>query len=98
MKTNKAKGKFKVNDHKGLHATPSIEIVKCASNFKSEIYLVYQKQEVSAKSLLSILTLTAGNGSLILVKAFGEDAKEAVDSILDLAQNEFHFHYHKTGC
>ncbi|MFI0434621.1 MAG: HPr family phosphocarrier protein [Parachlamydiaceae bacterium] len=84
MKNIEATGKFKVNDFRGLHAEPSIEIVKCASNFKSEIYLLHQKQEVSAKSLLSILTLAAKKGALIGVKAFGEDAEEAVQSIVKL--------------
>lgn len=78
-------GKFKVQDYRGLHAGPSTEIVKCASTFKSEIYLTYQKQSVSAKSLLSILMLTASKGAQIGVKAEGEDAEEAVQSILNVA-------------
>jgi len=88
--TIEAKGKFKINDHRGLCADPSIKIVKCASNFKSEIYLTYKKQEASAKSLLSILTLTASKGAQISVKALGEDAEEAVQSILKLAKNELY--------
>jgi phosphocarrier protein HPr len=93
MKKNQAKGKFKVHDHRGLHAAPSTEIVKCASSFKSEVYLTYQKQSVSAKSLLSILMLTATQGAQIGVKALGEDAEEAVQSILNLANNKFHLQY-----
>jgi phosphocarrier protein len=93
MKKNQAKGKFKVHDHRGLHAVPSTEIVRCASSFKSEVYLTYQKQSVSAKSLLSILMLTATKGAQIGVKALGEDAEEAVQSILNLANNKFHLHY-----
>ena len=85
-----AKGKFKVNLPRGLHAAPSTEIVKCACAFKSEIYLTYQKQSVNAKSLLSILMLTATKGALIGVRALGEDAEEAVKSIIDLANHEFH--------
>lgn len=89
-KKNLAKGKFQVKDFRGLHSVPSTEIVKCASAFKSEIYLIYQKQAVSAKSLLSILTLTATRGAKIEVKALGEDAEEAVRSILHLANNQFY--------
>lgn len=88
-KQNMAKGKFKVKDYRGLHSVPSTEIVKCASAFKSEVFLIYQKQSVSAKSLLSILTLTATQGAQIEVKALGEDAEEAVQSILFLANNHF---------
>ena len=81
------KGKFKVNDQLGLHAVPSTEIVKCASSFKSQVYLVYQKQTVNAKSLLSILMLTAMKGAQITIQAQGEDAEEAVRSIIQLANN-----------
>lgn len=89
IKRTIVKGKFKVYDPQGLYAAPSAEIVKCASAFKSEIYLIYQKQKVSAKSLLSILTLTATRGAQIGVQALGEDAEEAVRSILHLAHHKF---------
>lgn len=89
MKKCEVQGKFKVNDELGLHAGPSTEIVKCASGYKSEIFLVHEKQSVSAKSLLSILMLTARKGARIAVKAKGEDAEEAVRSIINLADNKF---------
>jgi phosphocarrier protein len=89
----RAKGKFKVKNDKGLHSIPSTEIVKCATSFKSQVYLVYQKQAVNAKSLLSILMLAAVKGAKIGVEANGEDAEEAVSSIVDLANNEFYLSY-----
>jgi phosphocarrier protein len=89
-KKNRAKGKFKVNNENGLHTIPSAEIVKCATSFKSHIYLIYQRQIVNAKSLLSILTLTASKGAQIRIEANGEDAEEAVQSIIDLANNRFY--------
>lgn len=89
MKKKSAKGKFRVLSDCGLHAIPSLEIVKCASNYKSQVYLVYQKQTVSAKSLLSILLLAAVQGARIGVQAVGDDAEEAVRSILHLAERMF---------
>lgn len=88
-----AKGKFKVQNEKGLHSIPSTEIVKCATSFKSQVYLVYQKQAVNAKSLLSILMLAATKGANIGVEATGEDAEEAVSSIINLANNKFYLSY-----
>lgn len=92
-KKHQAKGKFKVYNEKGLHTLPSTEIVKCATSFKSQVYLIYQRQAVNAKSLLSILTLTASKGAQIRIEATGEDAEEAVQSIIDLANNKFHLNY-----
>ncbi len=84
MQDNEFQGRFRVTDRLGLHAGPSLEIVKKASLYQSEIYLVHQKRSVSAKSLLSILMLTAKRGSQIVIKAKGADAQEAVESIVNL--------------
>ena len=90
---NKKKGVFIVQNDRGLHTRPSTEIVKCATGFKSEVFLVYQKNHVNAKSLLGILMLAASKGSKIQVEAEGEDAEEAIASLLQLAQNNFNIKY-----
>lgn len=92
-KKDTAKGKFRVNNEQGLYTIPSTEIVKCATSFKSQVYLTYQNQTVNAKSLLSIVMLTASKGAQIRVEAEGEDAEEAVRSIIDLANNKFYLSY-----
>jgi len=92
-KENKAKGFFIVINDKGLHTRPSTELVKCATNFKAEVYLIYQDLVVNAKSLLGILTLAATRGSRIRIEAKGEDASEAVEEIIELARNKFYIHY-----
>jgi phosphocarrier protein HPr len=88
-----AKGKFKVRNDKGLHSIPSTEIVKCATSFKSQVFLIYKNQEVNAKSLLSILMLAAAKGANIWVEAKGVDAQEAVTTIINLANNKFYMSY-----
>lgn len=92
-KKTQAKGKFRVSNERGLHTLPSTEIVRCATSFKAQVYLIYQKQAVNAKSLLSILALTASKGAQIRIEATGEDAEEAVQSIIDLANNKFYLTY-----
>jgi phosphocarrier protein len=93
MKQSKAKGIFVVANDRGLHTRPSTEIVKCASGFKSEVKLTYHKCCVSAKSLLGILMLAAEKGSKIRIEAIGEDAEEAVASLLKLAGCNFNIKY-----
>ncbi len=82
-----------VTNPKGLHTRPSTELAKCASSFRSQIILRYQKIAVNAKSLLGILTLAAGKGSRIVVEAEGEDAEAAVEALMQLAQNRFFVTY-----
>lgn len=89
----KYKGTFVVANEKGLHTRPSTELVKCATSFRSQIMLVHQKDTVNAKSLLGILMLAAAKGAKIQVLAEGEDAEQAVKSILQLARNKFNIQY-----
>ncbi len=91
--TQHAKGFFIVKNDRGLHTRPSTEIVKCASSFRADVRLICQKNEVNAKSLLGILMLAAAKGSKIRIVAVGVDAQDAVDSLLLLAQQQFHINY-----
>lgn len=87
------KGKFVVCNDRGLHTRPSTELVKCAAAFKSHVFLIYQKQAVNAKSLLGILMLAATKGAKITIEAEGDDAAEAVESIIQLAKDNFYIKY-----
>lgn len=89
----KVKAAFVVVNEKGLHTRPSTELVKCASTFKSQITLFYQSISVNAKSLLGILMLAATKGAKIRIEAEGEDAEEAVRTLIELARNKFHVKY-----
>lgn len=93
IKKDKYTGVFIVRNDRGLHTRPSTEIVKCAANFKSEVTLTYQKSEANAKSLLGILMLAASKGAKIGIKAEGVDAEEAVQSLINLADNKFNIQY-----
>ncbi len=89
----KIKSFFVVVNEKGMHTRPCTELVKCASSFKAQVTLIYQNLTVNAKSLLGILMLAAARGAKIKVEAEGEDAEQAVASILLLAQNKFYIKY-----
>jgi len=90
---SKEKTVFVVVNEKGLHTRPSTELVKCASRFKAEISLSYQDLTVNAKSLLGILMLAAAKGAKVEIEADGEDAKEAIEAVVELAQNKFNVKY-----
>lgn len=90
---SKCRDSFLVLNEKGLHTRPSTELVKCASSYRSQIFLSYQDLTVSAKSLLGILMLAASRGAKILVEAEGEDAEAAIQGIMQLAQNKFNIRY-----
>ena len=89
----KVKAAFIVINEKGLHTRPATELVKCASSFKSHIFLHTLSMSVNAKSLLGILMLAASKGAKIRIEAEGRDAEEAVQALLFLAKNKFNIKY-----
>jgi phosphocarrier protein len=77
-----------VNDH-GLHARPAGKLAQTAQSFEAEIQLVHDGQEVDAKSILDVLTLAAGPGEVIEIRASGDDAVDALDGLVTLFKNKF---------
>ncbi len=81
---------FKVLNQKGLHARPAALLVKTANQFDSDIVLVKDGNEVSAKSIISVLTLEGYMGAVIEVRADGHDSTEAMDALQELFDSKFH--------
>ena len=73
----------------GLHARAAAKLVHVAARFKSDIKIRKGEEEVDGKSILGILLLAAGRGSIITVKADGEDEAAAVEGIAALVANRF---------
>lgn len=73
----------------GLHARPASKFVKLAGRFKSSIYVEKDGEEVNGKSIMGLMMLAAGEGSHIVVKAAGPDARQALDEIQKLVNGKF---------
>jgi phosphocarrier protein HPr len=82
--------RFTVLNEKGLHARPAALLVKTANQFVADILLQKDGNEVSAKSIISVLTLEGYSGAVIDVTARGADAVEAMDAVQELFDNRFH--------
>ena len=73
----------------GLHARPASMIAKCASNYAAEITINKSGEIANAKSILGIMTLSAGKGTALIISAEGDDAEEALNSIAALFESKF---------
>ncbi len=73
----------------GLHARPAGTLAKQAQRFNADIAIVVDDQEVDAKSILDILTLAAGQGQTLELKADGDDAEAALNALEKLFRNRF---------
>lgn len=73
----------------GLHARAAAKLVHAAARFRAEIKIRKGDEEVDGKSILGILLLAAGRGSTILLKADGDDERDALDAIEKLIDAKF---------
>jgi phosphocarrier protein len=73
----------------GLHARPAGLFVQTAKQFQSSIFVSLNGNRVDAKSILSVLTLGACQGSEITICAEGEDANQALNTLQTLVEDNF---------
>lgn len=73
----------------GLHARPAAELVKLANRFRCDVWIRKDDTEVSGKSIMGVMMLAAECGSMVEIRASGEDSQEAVDALAQLIQNRF---------
>ncbi len=73
----------------GLHARASVKLSKTASSFNSETWVSKGASRVNAKSVMGVMMLAAGLGSMITLEAEGEDAQEAIDALVTLINSKF---------
>ncbi len=79
---------FTVKSELGLHARPAGRLVALASQFTSEISIAKGDESVNGSSVLSILSLAASQGTVLKVRAEGEDAEAAVAQIGVLIESD----------
>ena len=80
---------IEIKNKLGLHARAAAKLVHTASRFKSDIKIKKGDEEVDGKSILGILLLAAGRGSVITMKADGTDERDALDAIENLIDAKF---------
>ncbi len=73
----------------GLHARASARLTQVASAYRSEIWLSRNARRVNAKSIMGVMMLAAGKGSVIRVETDGADAQEALRAVLRLIEDRF---------
>jgi len=74
-------GEFVVASELGLHARPAGLFVTLADRFDAEIRVGRGGEWVDGRSVLSLLSLAAGKGTKLCVRAVGPDAREAVAAL-----------------
>ncbi|HLU50135.1 MAG TPA: HPr family phosphocarrier protein [Planctomycetota bacterium] len=86
----------------GLHARTSAALSQVAGRFRAEVQVAVESwgeegksgapgdvEPVDAKSIISLLTLGATQGSVLRVRAVGDDALQALEAIVELIESGF---------
>ncbi|MBQ2932578.1 MAG: HPr family phosphocarrier protein [Clostridia bacterium] len=72
---------YKITDSVGIHARPAGELVKKASEFRSDIKIKKGEKVADAKKIFSVMTLGAVQGDEITVVVEGADEESAFEEI-----------------
>ena len=74
---------------RGLHARAAAKFVTMAERYGASVEVLRDGQSVSARSIMGLMMLGAGQGSQLELQADGWDAKEALDALAGLVEAGF---------
>ena len=74
---------------RGLHARASAKFVKLAADFDAEVTVSRDGQSVDARSIMGLMMLGAGPGSVLELSATGTEAEAALDALCELVSARF---------
>lgn len=73
----------------GLHARAAAKFVGCAAAFSSSIKTGKDGNLVDGKSIMSIMMLAAGKGTVLELHIEGDDEQAALEALTTLIANRF---------
>jgi len=75
----------------GLHARPSVKFTKLAKTFAAsiEMALAAEGPWFDAKSIVKVMAAKAPKGTVLHLRASGDDAEEAVGALVALVKRDF---------
>jgi len=80
---------FTVTNKLGIHARPAAQFVKTASTFLCDIQVEKDDEQADGKSIMGLMMLAAGHGSILTITTDGEDAETALQTLGDLIARNF---------
>ena len=78
-----------ISNKLGLHARASAKLTKLAGGFASDVWMSRGERRVNAKSIMGVMMLAAGMGSVVTLETEGDQAQEAFDAIQALINDRF---------
>lgn len=79
-----------IQNQYGIHARPAAMFVKTASKYQADVTVEKGSMKVSGKSIMGLMTLEAGNGVSVKIRAEGADAEQMLDELQKLVEQKFY--------
>lgn len=73
----------------GLHARASAKLTQLASRFPCDIFMERNGRRVNAKSIMGVMMLAAGRGSVVTLETSGPQEEEALTALETLINDYF---------
>lgn len=73
----------------GLHARASAKLTQTAGRFASEVWMKKGDRRINAKSIMGVMMLAAGKGSIVTLEIDGSDEDKAMEALLALIADRF---------
>jgi phosphocarrier protein HPr len=83
------KASITISNKLGLHARASAKLTKLAGSFQSDIFMARNDRRVNAKSIMGVMMLAAGIGSIVELEITGSDEQAAMDALMTLINDKF---------
>ena len=78
-----------ISNKLGLHARASAKLTKLAGSFPCEVFMSRGDRRINAKSIMGVMMLAAGIGSVVAIETSGAQEQEAMDALLALITDQF---------
>ena len=78
-----------ISNKLGLHARASAKLTKLAGSYPCEVWMSRGERRVNAKSIMGVMMLAAGLGSVVVVETDGAQEQEAMNALLALINDKF---------
>ncbi len=78
-----------VQNPEGLHLRPAGKLARLATEYNCSLELERCGQIADCRSMISLMTLGASQGSVLTLRASGPDADSAVEAIARLFESRF---------
>lgn len=78
-----------IKNKAGMHTRPASALVKIASKYKSEFYIIKNNYRINGKSIIGVMTLAAEQGSEVKLVFEGEDEIKASEEVIKFFEDGF---------